>query len=170
MPRIVLPLVLSPVLFLVGACGPSGSFQLSARNYYANQLTATRLQNPPQGKAGLDVVLKSDPEGNAVDDEVQVRVTLLWDAAAPPPLNREISVSDGAVSVIVRMGCFCGATGSTFTEPSASGKFSFTAIDDELGVEGSLDLSFKGQIALISGGVLYDDETLRVRASRFAAQ
>jgi hypothetical protein len=166
MPRTFFPLF----LLLVAACGPSGSFQLSARNYYADQLTATRLANPPAGKVGVDVVLKSDPERNAVDDEVQVRVTLLWDAASPPPLNREISVSDGAISAIVRMGCFCGGSDTTFTEPAVSGKFSFTSLDDELGIEGSLDLSFKGQIGLLSGGVLYEDETLRVRASRFLAK
>ena len=158
------------LLLSLSACGPSGSFQVSSRNYYADQLTATRLQNPPDGKAGLDILLKSDPEGNAVDDEVQVRVTLVWDASSPPPLNRELSISDGAIVAIARVACFCGGTGSTFSEPSVSGKISFTSLDDELGIEGSIDLSFKGQIALTSGGVLYEDETLRVRASRFSAK
>jgi hypothetical protein len=155
---------------VLGACGQSGSFQVNKRSYNADQITATRLAQPPDGKDGVDVTLKSNPTASVVSDEISVRVTLLWDAAKPPPLNRDIAVSDGALIVLARVACFCGGTEDPFTEPVPSGKIRFSSLDATKGVQGDFDLSFKGQVALVSGGVLYADDTLKAKASGFDAK
>lgn len=156
-------------LFLA-ACGPSGSFTLPDRSYNADQIRASLMPAPPEGKIGIDVELKSDPVAAAIDDEVSVRVTLLWDAESPPPKDRDLSIGDGVIIALARIGCFCGGKDTAFTEPTVSGKVRFSEIDPKKGIKGDFDLSFKGQIALTQGGVIYDDATLKARATGFAVK
>ena len=139
---------------------------MQQRSYNADQISAVRVASPPAGKTGVDIVLKSDPVASAVDDEVLARVTLLWDEGKAPPVGRDIALSEGVVVAVGRIGCFCGGKDGAFAEPVASGKVRFHVIDDKT-VRGDFDLSFKGQVALTSGGILYDDDTLKVRAANF---
>lgn len=161
------------LLAAASGCGPSGHFNLQGRGYAADVMSAALVSNGDV--EGVDVLLKADPNGSAIDDEVGVRVTLLWRQAARPRAGSALSIDDSALSALVRVQCFCGSTDAAFTEPVASGSVRFDSfeVDEEsgrlLGLSGQLELTFKGQLALLSGGVYAEDETLTVSASGFAA-
>ena len=151
------------------ACGPSGSFEFSDRTYSAEKLTAQTVTN--EGLTGIDVLLAADPIRQASDDEISVRVTLMWPIGSPPATDKDIALGGAALVALVRIACYCGGKDEAFMEPVVSGKvrFSKLSLDATIEIEGHFDAVFKGQLALISGGILYEDETLTVHVSGFKA-
>ncbi len=154
-------------LGLCSACGPSGSFQIGSQAYAAESVEAQLFEEG--GLTGLDIVLESDPVRAVIDDELAVRVTLLWAKESPPIVNRDLHVSGESYVALVRVRCACGSKADAFVEPQASGKVRFSRLAIEgsnIDVQGELELTFKGQIALISGGV-FEETELKVRAAGF---
>jgi hypothetical protein len=151
----------------LSACGAVGHFEVGKTSYGGAVSAEAR---PSDTFEGVAVHVSSDPVRDAVDDEVQATVVLLWARDTPPTLNKDLFVSDNVFVPLIRISCFCGGREVAYTEPVPSGRVRFSKLEgtgSALKVEGELELTFKGQIALTSGGVLYDDETVKVSAFGF---
>ena len=145
------------------ACGGS-SFHIAKTAYAATTSAALYTQD---AHSGVDVTLKSDPNAHTPDDEVAVRVTLLWPANAPPPVGRDIALA-APYQALVALACTCSGVVEPMLPPAVTGKFHLESLSAAK-VVGSFQLTFSGALPLVAGGVAYENTTLQATAGEFTA-